>query len=327
MSLTNSLAFHHLPDRNRDFGRVRVWGTLGWIAAGIAVAQWLFFQHSPLGATAADLKVAQLAGIADAFRLSGVLGILLGLFCFMLPSTPPSREQRRNASLEALGEIKRNPLLTLFVLAVPISCIHQFYFYHASTFLGDYQRNAVGAAEVLIKWINRIFGVGGGGLMTIGQMSELLVLGFMPLLAQRLSRKTLLATGIIAYGLRMFLFAYVQQLAQFTHIEPIAFLMLGIAMHGVSFGCFVFVAFMVVDEETTGDVRASAQSLFNLVMVGIGGIVGSYIANAVQQWATVGSADRAVDYTKLFSAPMWASVACLVLLLIFYPRKRRGPGR
>lgn len=329
LSLTNSLAFHHLPDRNRDFGRVRVWGTLGWIAAGIAVAQWLFFRHSPTGAGEADLQIAQAAGIADAFRLSGILGVVLGLFCFLLPNTPPSPGKSRNASLEALSEVKHNPLLTLFILAVPISCIHQFYFYHASNFLGDYQRHAVGASELVIKWINRIFGVGGGGLMTIGQMSELIVLGLMPLLARRFSRKTLLATGIIAYGLRMFLFAYVQPVSQFTHIDPIWLLMIGIGMHGLCFGCFVFVAFMVVDEETTGDVRASAQSLFNLVMVGIGIIVGSYIANLVAQWATATSADgkAQMDYTRLFSAPMWASVACLVVLLLFYPRKRRVIAR
>jgi nucleoside transporter len=325
LSLTNSLAFHHLPDRNRDFGRVRVWGTLGWIAAGIAVAQWLFFHYSPAGAAEADLKAAQVAGIADAFRLSGILGIVLGLFCFLLPNTPPSPGKARNASLEAMGEVKHNPLLTLFLLAVPISCIHQFYFVHASNFLSEYQRGAAG----LIAVVNRIFGAGGGGLMTIGQMSELFVLGFMPLLARRFSRKSLLAAGIFAYGLRMFLFAYVQPLADFTHIPPIAFLMVGIAMHGVCFGCFVFVAFMVVDEETTGDVRASAQSLFNLVMVGIGIIVGSYIATSVAQWATVTSSDGSthMDYTRLFSMPMWASVACLAVLLVCYPRRRRTTAR
>jgi hypothetical protein len=89
-------------------------------------------------------------------------------------------------------------------------------------------------------------------------------------------------------------------------------------MHALSFGCFIFVAFMVVDEETTGDVRASAQSLFNLVIVGIGVIVGSEIAGWVGDWAT---SDGVLDYTKLFSVPMWASVACLVALLIFYPRR------
>ena len=72
-----------------------------------------------------------------------------------------------------------------------------------------------------------------------------------------------------------------------THLGPVPILIAGVAMHGFSFGCFIFVAFMVVDEQTTGDVRASAQSLFNLVIVGIGVIVGSEIAGWVAEWATI----------------------------------------
>ena len=95
-------------------------------------------------------------------------------------------------------------------------------------------------------------------------------------------------------------------------------LLTGIALHGFCFGCFIFVAYMVVDEETPDDVRASAQNLFNLVIIGIGIIVGSKIAGEVSDWATV---NGTLDYTKLFSIPMWASFACLGLLLLFYPSR------
>jgi nucleoside transporter len=317
LSLTNSLAFHHLPDRDRDFGRVRVWGTVGWIVVGISLAQWLLHRYTPAGADEQATLVAQTAGMADAFRLSGILGIIMGFFCFLLPHTPPSKGRKTNASLEALGEIKKNPLLTLFLLAVPISCIHQFYFVHTGLFLGSFQASAKG----LFKVINAIFGVGGSGLMTVGQFSELAVLSVIPFLAKRWSRKTLLGIGIIAYGLRMSLFAYVNQIVAATGLGPVPILIAGVAMHGFSFGCFIFVAFMVVDEQTTGDVRASAQSLFNLVIVGVGVIVGSKIAAWVAVWAAIDK-DH-LDYTKLFSVPMWASVACLVALVIFYPRRSR----
>ncbi len=324
LSLTNSLAFAHLPDRDRDFGRVRIWGTVGWIVVGISIGQWLYHHYTPEGATVAVKVQAQAAGMADAFRVSGALGIIMGLFCFFLPHTPPAKGKQRNASLEALGEIRRQPLITLFLLAVPISCIHQFYFVHTSKFLGLYQAQA----GELIEWFNSIFGVGGVGLMTVGQMSELAVLAMMPLLAKILSRKTLLGIGIIAYGLRMFLFGYVDQIVAATGISPVPILLVGVAMHGLCFGCFIFVAFMVVDEETTGDVRASAQSLFNLVIVGVGVIVGSLIATqfAGSKWVK-GTGDT-IDYHRLFSVPMWASVACLVVLLAFYPGgKKRGGER
>ena len=82
LPLTNSLAFHHLDDIDKDFGRVRVWGTVGWIVVGIAIGQWLLHMH-------ADDTTA---GMADAFRLSGALGIAMGVYCLSLPHTPQMSE-------------------------------------------------------------------------------------------------------------------------------------------------------------------------------------------------------------------------------------------
>jgi nucleoside transporter len=318
LSLTNSISFHHLPDRDRDFGKVRVWGTIGWIAVGIAIGQWLLRHHTPPDATEELRRAAHVAGMADAFRASAVLGALLGLYCFTLPHTPPSRGDRRSATLEALSEARHNPLLTLFLLAVPISCIHQFYFVHTAAFLGRYQSRA----QTLI---DQLFGVGGGGLMTIGQMSEILVLAGIPLIAKQVSRKSLLTVGVVAYALRMALFANVSPIAQATGLPEVAVLVGGVALHGLCFGCFIFVAFMIVDEQTTGDVRASAQSLFNMIIVGVGIIVGSYVATTVvPAWAEVPGVAKGTlpYYTRLFSVPMWASVACLAILLVFYPGGR-----
>ena len=151
-----------------DFGRVRVWGTIGWIVVGIAVGQWLLLQHTPTGSDAV-IKAAQDAGRADAFRLSALLGLAMGVFCFFLPATPPSPGKNSSATFEAISEIRCQPLLTLFLLAVPISCIHQFYFIYTADFLSQYGRDAASA-------INRVLGVGGGGLMTIGQVSEIFVM-------------------------------------------------------------------------------------------------------------------------------------------------------
>lgn len=334
LSLTNSLAFHHLEDRDRDFGKVRVWGTIGWIVVGISIGQWLLISHTPpeeivegVVVNAQAIEMAQYEGMADAFRLSALLGVIMGLFCFTLPATPPSPSEDKNAAFEAIGEVKSQPLLTLFLLAVPVSCIHQFYFVHTAEYLGKFQS---GTAE----WLNSIFGVGGGGLMTIGQMSEILVLAIVPLIAKSVSRKSLLAVGLAAYGLRMLLFMNGEAWGT-------AAVMAGIALHGLCFGCFIFVAFMIVDEETTPDVRASAQSLFNLVIIGIGIIVGSMIAGSVAGWASTlpvlteagvpvlnedGTPKMDIDYTRLFSVPMWASFACLAVLLLLYPNRspRRG---
>jgi len=305
IALTNSLAFHHLPDRDRDFGKVRVWGTIGWIAVGIGVGHYLGGLAVPEGMTA---EAVLNEGRAAAFKLSAILGVIMAFYCLFLPKTPPSEAPASaNASFEALGEVRRQPrLFILFILAVPISMIHQFYFVHTSQFLTELQ-NRVSGAEGFATAINNILGVGGGGLMTIGQMAEIAVLAMMPFLAKSLSRKTLLGIGIFAYAARMALFAYSDAML------PILF---GLALHGLCFGCFIFVAFMVVDEETSADVRASAQNLFNLVIVGIGIIVGSWFATSVvAEYATV---DGVTDYTRLFSVPMWMALGCFVLLILFY---------
>ena len=312
IALTNSLAFAHIADRDRDFGPIRVWGTIGWIVASIVVGQVLLRYHTPAEATKEVVEAAQNAGRIFAFKLSAVLGAVMGLYCFLLPHTPPNKDGgQKLAFAEALSEVRLQPLLTLFLVAVPISMVHQFFFVYASQFVSEIQ-NAAGSEGVdrFANGVNAIFGVGGQGLMTLGQLSEILVLALIPVVSRSVGRKWLLAVGIVAYALRMALFAYTPTLV------PV---LLGLSLHGLCFGCFIFVAFMVVDEQTTPDVRASAQNLFNLVIVGIGTIAGSYFATGVVgRWAKIGDE---MDYTRLFSVPMWIALGCLGLLLVLYPSR------
>lgn len=396
LALTNSLAFHHLPDRDRDFGKVRVWGTVGWIVVGISMGQWLLHTHTPsqeiqttearadivkmtenakpleqarakacneystlkpeeallksqiakvslekgiAGEDAekqAKKRIAEMtaletsnkgaaegypglkpedalqkyqmkkverryhvAGMADSFRLSAILGVVLGIYCFMLPKTPPKQGAQKFAPGEALGEVKKMPLLALFCISFPVSCIHQFYFVHTAGFLGNIKTD-------LADKINSVFGVGGGGLMTIGQIAEIAVLAVMPIVAKKVSRKALLAIGLVAYILRFAVFAY---------STNIGLIVPALALHGLCFGCFFFVAFMIVDEETSSDVRASAQGLFNFVVIALGTIVGNLFASTIGE---IASASGSLTYKTLFSIPMWVAVACLALLLVWY---------
>ena len=305
MPLTNALAFHHLPDRDRDFGPVRLWGTIGWIAAGLAMGHWLLFKHTPEG-TDEVVLAAQAAGKADAFRLSALLGLAMAVLCVFLPKTPPAKNSESSAIGAAFAAVKTQPLLTLFLLSIPVSCIHQLFFVHADGFLGAKQLAAP-------DWMKSVFGAGGGGLMTIGQMSEVIVLALMPLVIRSLSRKTVLAIGLVAYAARMALFAYVDSIPA----DPFLVLVTALALHGIIFGCFIFLAFIILDEETGADIRASVQNLYNLVIVGIGVMIGSPISGWLYE--TVDG-----DYSRLFSVTMWASLACLIPLLLFYPNKRRN---
>jgi nucleoside transporter len=299
LALVNAIAFKHLRDRDRDFGKVRVFGTIGWICAGIGVAQWLYYKAGQNQDLAAQT-------MGDAWRLSAILGVVFGVVSFLLPRTPPAVGQQRFAPLEAMKEIRRQPLITLFVLAFPVATVHSLFFASAAEYLRT--------ANVTLPnpdIFNRIFGVGGGGVMTLGQMSEVVVLALMPLIAKNVPKKVILTVGLLAYILRFAAFAYL----------PVAWAILpALALHGLVFGCFFFVVFMVVDEHTTGDVRSSAQNLFNFIIFGVGVILGSLLTGWIQDAVRV---EGRVNWHKFFSIAMWATIACLAAFLVFYPNRSR----
>lgn len=309
LGLTNSLALHHLPDRDRDFGKVRVWGTIGWIAAGIGLAQWLRLQYTGPGGEVSP------AGYGDSLRLSAILGAISGLYGLTLPKTPPSKGAERYAPGEALREIVReptkNPLFWLFLLSLLLALVHQLLFIHTAQFLVD--------MKIRSAAIDAIFGVGGGGLMTIGQMAEIVVIALIPFLAKKFPRKTFLAIGLVAYILRYAVFAYVQ--------HPWA-IVPALALHGLCFGAFFFVAFMIVDEETTADVRASVQAMYTLIIFGFGIIAGSKFAGMLGDYAKakVAPGNLSDYYSIVYGVPMWMAVGCLVLLLVLYPSRRAPPA-
>lgn len=336
LALTNSLAFHHLADRDAEFGKVRLWGTLGWIAAGIGIGHWLLRMHTPAVGAALDpilvgalerapeleapvsgrwtealasepaaVDLAQKAGIGDAFRLSSILGVALGLLCLALPRTPPSSGREPFAFLAALRAIRADrALATIFLIGLPMSCLHQLYFVGTAPFLTETQGGE--------GFLSGLFGAQGGGLMTIGQMSEILVLAAMPILLSRLSKRTVFAIGLGAFTLRFLAFAFLP--GQAFAILP------ALALHGVCFGCFWFVCFLLVDEGTGSDVRATAQSLFNLVLIGVGIIVGNLFTGALFDWAGEGP-DK---WARFFGAAALGTALCLAALLILFPRERRA---
>jgi len=306
------MAFANISNRDRDFGPIRLWGTLGWICVGILVGQMLLRKYTPAVGTEIEIAVAQNAGRAVAFQLSALLGLVMAAYCLTLPHTPPAKSPKQSAAwAEALGEIRLQPLITLFLVAIPVSMIHQFYFVFTSDFLGAIQRKAANAsANNFADWTNQVFGVGGGGLMTIGQMTEIMVLGAIPLLTKKFSYKSLLMIGLCAYALRMAIFA------DMPDLFPVMF---GVALHGVCFGCFIFVAFMMVDKFTTKDVRATAQNLFNLIFVGVGIIVGSMFATKV---AGMSTENGVMNYKHLFTVPMWMAIGSLVAIVIFMPSQK-----
>lgn len=314
MPLTNSLAFHHLTDRDRDFGRIRLFGTIGWIAVGIGFGQWLAHYYTPAGVEQAAVRAQQVSGMADSFKLSAILGAVMGVYCLTLPHTPPKKGAQKFAPFEALTEVRLQPLLTLFLLSIPVSILHQFHMYHTAGFLGHLEIPKGGAVENFNKIMEAVFGVGGSGIMTLGQFCEIFCLASIPFVAKRFSKKSILAFGLICYAARFAIFAW---------LPTLQFIIPGLLLHGPIFACFIFLAFTIVDEECTADVRASAQGLYNLIIVGFGVVLGSKVSGWIGDHYT-DKVTKAVDYAGLFAGPVWGALACLVLLLMFYPAGRRA---
>jgi nucleoside transporter len=286
LSLTNAVAFHHLKDAQRDFGGVRLWGTIGWIAAS-----WPFVFILG-GKTGSDLEAA----LGSIFTVAAAASFALAAFCLALPRTPPAAG-RPNAPLEAMKLLAVPAFLLLFVVTFLDAVVHQGYFQWTSPFLKH-----AGLAE---NWIMPA--------MSIGQVAEIVTMASLGWFLTRLGWRLTMTLGILAHAVRF---------AVYCLGEPL-WLMVGInVVHGFCYAFFFASVYIFVDEHFPRDSRASAQGLFNLLILGVGPFAGSLL------WGWLGdvfrTAEGNVDFARLFVAPAGlALVAGVALLAGFRPPAAR----
>jgi nucleoside transporter len=286
MSLTNAIAFHHLADARTQFGKVRMWGTIGWIAAS-----WPFV-FILAGKTGAELHAA----LGSIFIVAGLASYALAAFSLTLPPTPPARESAtRNAPFEAIRLLAAPAMLVLFIVTFMDALVHQAYFQWTSPFLER--------AGLAANWIMPA--------MSIGQIAEIVTMAGLGVVLQRLGWRTTMAVGIAAHAARFFVYAIGDPLWLMVAINVV---------HGMCYAFFFAAVYIFVDEHFPKDSRASAQGLFNLLILGLGPFVGSLL------WGELGDRFRtdtgAVDFARLFLVPAWLGVAATVLLLVaFHPER------
>ena len=285
MSLTNAIVFHHVADPQTDFGKVRLWGTIGWIAAS-----WPFV-FILAGKTGAELHGA----LSSIFTVAGMSSIALAAFSLTLPHTPPSkRETAASAPMEAIKLLRDPVMLVLFVATLMDALVHQCYFQWTSPFLQQ-----AGLAE---NWIMPA--------MSVGQIAEIASMAMLGWALARLGWRWTMTVGILAHALRFFVFAIGDPLWLMVAINVV---------HGMCYAFFFAAVYIFVDERCPRDARASAQGLFNLVILGIGPFAGSLL------WGWLGdvfrAADGSVDFSRLFLAPaVLALAAALLMMVAFHPK-------
>ncbi len=299
LALTNSVALQNMKDPQRDFGPIRVWGTLGWIAANLALTQWrrLLGPDTPF---------------IDVFILAGIISIALGLFSFALPSTPPAREARDPLAFrEALVLLRNRSYLTFFIIAFVVATELQMYYVLTSPFL----REMGGVVGILPDNVP--------AWMTIAQVAEIFVMTFMlPWVLPRWGVRRTLLVGILAWPIRYFVFAFTYPVYE-TMPWMVWLSIASLALHGFCYVFFFVVAFIYTDMVSPPDIRSSAQALINVAVLGMGSLLGALFAGELKDWATTGGQ---TDYFIVFLVPAVITLLCAAAFAVWFRPEAETPG-
>jgi nucleoside transporter len=284
LALVNSVAFNQMKDPEKEFPNIRVWGTIGWIVAGLSIS-YFFHWDSSEGVTQGLLK--------NTFLLAGIAALILGIFSFVLPKTAPkidSNEKIRMGDLlglDALRLLKDKNFAIFFISSILICIPLAFYYQNAHPFL-----TSAGIENPT-------------GKMAIGQISEALFLLLIPVFFVRYGFKKTILIGMLAWAIRYGLFAY-------GNGGNLSFmLIIGIALHGICYD-FFFVSGQIYTNSKAGEkYKSAAQGLITLATYGVGMLIGFAVAG----WITDNykMLDGTINWQMVWIIP--AGIAFLVFLL------------
>ncbi len=290
LALVNSVSFNQMKDPAKDFSLIRVWGTIGWIAAGLAISY--VFHWDPNPEVAGDKGMLQ-----NTFLMVAIASGILGLFSFTLPETPPKADDGSKITLsdilglEALKLLKDSNFLIFFVSSILICIPLAFYYQNANPFLSE-----IGVENAT-------------GKMTIGQISEVLFMLLLPYFFKKFGFKMTILVGMLAWTLRYLLFAYGDA------GEGVFMLLLGIALHGICYD-FFFVSGQIYTDSKAGEkVKSAAQGLITLATYGVGMLGGFYIAGLITDANVVGEGH---DWTAIWQMPALFAVVVFALFAVLF---------
>lgn len=294
LALANSVSFNQMDDPGKQFPGIRVMGTLGWIVVGLIVGlMWPSVTGSSIEATNIPL------------RFGAASSLVMGLYCFFLPDTPPSSTGQKPSVAELLGletvSLMKDRSFAVFIIgSLLISIPLTFYYNFANAFL-----NETGMENA-------------AGKMTMGQMSEVLFLVLIPFFFVRLGVKKMLLVGMAAWVLRYVMFA-------FGDNDSLVFMLYtGIILHGVCFDFFFVTGQIYVDKFSPANIRSSAQGFIHVATYGVGMVIGSWASGAIVDSYLI--AENIHDWKTIWLIPAVMAFAVLIGFTLFFKEPESMTG-
>ena len=293
LALVNSVAFNQMKDPEKEFSSIRVWGTIGWIVAGLSIS-YVFHWDSNESLANGMLK--------NTFLLAGAAALVLGLLSFTLPATPPKVSDEKIKigdiiGLDALKLLKDKNFAVFFISSILICIPLAFYYQNANPFLTE-----SGLENPT-------------GKMAIGQISEALFLLLIPVFFSKYGFKKTILVGMLAWALRYALFAY-------GNGGELSFmLIIGIALHGICYD-FFFVSGQIYTNSKAGDkYKSAAQGLITLATYGVGMLIGFAVAG----WITDNykTATGTINWEMVWIIPAGIALAVFVLFALTFNDKNK----
>ena len=285
LALVNSVAFRQMNDPSKEFPPIRVFGTVGWILAGLIIGYFGWESKEVLTYT---------------FYLTASASAFLGIFSFTLPNTPPTAEKgdfsiKKILGLDALSLLKDTKYLIFFISSILICIPLAFYYQHANQFL-----NEVGMPKA-------------AAVMTLGQISEALFILLLPIFLKRYGIKTTLIVGMLAWVVRYILFAY-------GDVGVNAWMLIfGVILHGICYD-FFFVSGQIYTDYKAGDqFKSSAQGLITLATYGLGMLVGFRLAGYITDQFTNNTGH---DWTQIWILPSSFALIVLIFFVLTFKNEK-----
>ncbi|EPM72507.1 nucleoside:h+ symporter [Pseudomonas syringae pv. theae ICMP 3923] len=292
LALVNAVAFRQMHDPGLEFSKIRVWGTVGWIIAGVVIS-FVFAWDSP--------SAIPTGGLRNTFLMAAIASLVLGLYSFTLPGTAPLKTNTARSGtmqmlgLDALGLLKDRSYLVFFIVSILICIPLAFYYQNTNPFLAE-----IGMTNPTAK-------------MAIGQVSEVLFMLLLPLFIQRFGIKIALLMGMLAWALRYLLFAY-------GNNGDLAFMLFtGIALHGLCYDFFFVSGQIYTDAKTPERFRSSAQGLITLATYGVGMLIGFWVAGHVSDYYV---SPEGHHWQSIWLFPAFFSVGVVLVFVVAFREVR-----